>query len=125
MLDAVVDSVEDDILEREAALMGEVVVAQQLNDLFDAHTPLGRHQLAAQLVGGRMQAYRHMAVALLDEALQLVAHSHRRYRDALGAPGITVVGGEHLGGSQHIVEIVHRFALAHKHDVGQRVVLGQ
>ena len=38
MLDAVVDSVENDILEREAALMGEVVVAQQLNDLFDAHT---------------------------------------------------------------------------------------
>ena len=72
-----------------------------------------------------MQAYRHMAVALLDEAFQLVAHSHRRHRDALGAPGITVVGGEHLGGSQHIVEIVHRFALAHKHDVGQRVVLGQ
>ena len=43
----------------------------------------------------------------------------------LGAPCVAVVGCENLRSPEHVVEVVHRLALAHKHDVCQLVALGQ
>ena len=105
--------------------MGEIVVLQQLHHLFNAHSPLGRHQLGTLFGQWRVHADGHMAVALFEEAAQLVFHAHTAHRDALRAPRPSVVGCEYLRGAQHIVQIVHRFALPHKHDVGQLVHFGQ
>ena len=45
VLHAVVQPLEDDVFERESALMREVVVAQQFHHLFYSHSSLCRHQL--------------------------------------------------------------------------------
>ena len=105
--------------------MGEVVVAQQLHNVLDGHAFLGRHELSAQLVVGCVQTDGHMAIALLDKPLELVLDAHRTDGDALGTPGVAIVGGEHLGCLEHIVEVVHRLALSHEYDVGELVYLRQ
>lgn len=47
--------------------------------------------------------------------------AYARHGDALGAPCETPRSGEYLDGAQHLVHIVHRFAHAHEHYVGQRL----
>ena len=66
-----------------------------------------------------------MTFALVQEALQLLAQTYATYRDALRAPGITIVGCKNLRHLQHVVQIVHRLALSHKHDVGELVAFRQ
>ena len=107
----IVKSAEDDILKRETALMREVVVAKQFHDVLNRHASLCRHQLLTLLMKWRVKADGHMALALFEEALELVLESHTAHGDALGTPGVTIGSGKDLGGSQHIVEVVHRLAL--------------
>ena len=125
MLHAVVHALEHDVLETQAALMREIVVLQQLHHLLDTHAPFGRHQFGTLRRNRVVHRNRHMALALFQESLQLVLHAHRTYRDALRAPRPTVIGGENLGGTKHIVEIIHRLALSHEHDVGELIYLWQ
>ena len=66
-----------------------------------------------------------MTFALLDKPLQLVLYAYAAHRDALGAPCVAVVGSENLCSPEHVVEVVHRLSLAHKHDVCQLVALRQ
>ena len=66
-----------------------------------------------------------MAVALVEESLQFVFHSHAAHGDSLRTPSEAIVGGEHLRHSQHIVEIVHRLSLPHEHHIGQLLPFGQ
>ena len=122
---AVVDAAEDDVFERQSALVGEVVVAQQFHHILDSHTAFGRHQFGALLVEWGVQADGHLAQALVEEAAELVFQSHRTHGDALRAPRPTIGCGENLGGPQHVVEVVHRLALTHEDDVGQFVDLRQ
>ena len=114
-----------DILKRAAALVGEVVLLQQLNHLSNRHLALGRHQPLALFRQRRVHRDSHMAFTLVEEALQLSLHAHTAHRDAFGAPGVAIVGREYLSGSQHVVEVIHRLTLSHKHDVRQRVSLRQ
>src|SRR3712207_6952140 len=44
---------------------------------------------------------------------------------SLRTPRVGIGSGEDLGGTKHVVEVIHRFALPHEHDVGQRFALGQ
>ena len=125
MLHTVIYALKDDVFETQAALMREIIVPQQLYHLLNAHTPFGRHQFGALRRDRVVHADGHMAVALFQEPLQLVLHTHRTYRDALRAPCPAVVGSENLRGAQHIVEIIHRLALTHEHDVGKLVHLRQ
>ena len=64
-------------------------------------------------------------MALFKEALELVLEADTAHGDALGTPSVAIGSGKDLGGSQHVVEVVHRLALTHKHDVGKLVTLGQ
>ena len=116
---------ETDILKRATALMGEVVLLQQLNHLSDRHLALRRHQLLTLLWQGRVHRDSHMALTLVEEALQLTLDTHTAHRDATRTPGIAPILGEHLGSPQHLVEIIHRLALTHKHDVRQTLTLWQ
>ena len=68
----VVDTAKDDVLERQSALMSEVVVAQQLHHVFDGHATLGRHELGTLVVEWGVQADGHLTAALVEEAAQLV-----------------------------------------------------
>ena len=113
------------ILERQATLMAEIVTAQHLHNVRYRHGALGRHQHGALLVYGRMQTDCQMAVALFDETFQLAPQPDTAHSYALGTPGVTVISRQHFRSPQHIVKIVHRFALTHEHDVGQRVTLRQ
>ena len=67
----------------------------------------------------------NMTFALVEKPFQLVLYAHTAHGDALGTPLVSPVGGEHLCSPQHIVEVVHRLALSHKHDVGEIPYLGQ
>ena len=121
----VVDTTEDDILEGAAALMGEVILLEQCHNVGYCHLSFGRHEGETLLVERRVHTDGDVALALVEESLELVLYSHTADGDALGAPLITPIGSEHLCGSQHVVEVVHRFALSHEHDIGERGYLGQ
>ena len=99
--------------------MGEVVLLQQCHHIGYCHLLLGRHEGESLLVEGRVHTDSDMALTLVEESLELVLNTHTAHGDALGAPLIPPLGSEHLCGTQHIVEIVHRFALTHKHDIGE------
>ena len=121
----VVESTKQDVLEGESALVGEVVLAQQFHYLLDAHASFGWHELRTLLGDGGVEADGHVAVALVEEAAQLLAHADAADRDALRRPGPTVVGGEDLRGTEHVVEVVHWLALSHEDDVGELVHIGK
>ena len=105
--------------------MAEIVLLQQLNHLGYRHLFLGRHQLAALFRQWRVHRDSHMALALVEESLELILNTYARHRDAARAPGITVIAGKNLGGTQYGIEIIHGFALAHKHNIGECFALGQ
>ena len=105
--------------------MTEIVVAQQVDHLLNAHTPFGRHQLRSLVGQGRVKTDSHMTVALIQEPFQFVLDADTAHRDTFRAPCIAVVGCQDFRSSQHVVEIVHRFALSHEHDVGECVALGK
>lgn len=125
MLHTVVHTLEDDILERETTLVREVIVAQQLHYLLDAHSLLGWHQLRSLGWYRVMETDGYMALTLLQESFQLVLDAHRADRDTLRTPCPTIIGSQYLRGTKHIVEVVHRLALSHEHDVGQVLPLRQ
>ena len=66
-----------------------------------------------------------MTLTLFEETFQFTLDTHTTHRDATGTPGITPVRSEHLRGSQHIVEIIHRLTLTHKYDIRQTLALRQ
>ena len=66
-----------------------------------------------------------MTLALIQESLQLILHTNTRNGDALRTPSITIISGKYLSGSQYVIEIIHRLALAHENDISQRLALGQ
>ena len=135
MVHTVVDTLEHDILETEAALVrtivvhrsatAEIVLAQQVHQFASGKGALGWHQGLATLVQGMVQADSQMATALVKESLQTCTQSDGTHSDALGAPREAPLRGEHLRGAQHSVDIVEGFALPHKDHVGQRLALGQ
>ncbi len=114
-----------DILKRAAALVGEIVLLQQLNNLSDRHLTLGRHQPLALFGQGRVHRDSHVAFTLVEEPFQLSLYAHTAHRDAFGTPGVAIVCREYLCGPQHIVEVIHRLTLSHKHDIRQRIALWQ
>ena len=138
MLPAVVHALEHDVLEREPALpcafcgagsvgpfAAEIVAAQDIHHAFDAKTSLGGHQRSAFGGDGMVEADGQVAGRLFEKAPQPFLQTHRRHRNALGTPAPAPRRGEHLRGTEHCIEVVKRFALAHEHHVGQLVRLGQ
>ena len=119
----VVDTAKNDVFERQTALVGKVIVAQQLYDVLDGHTLLGRHELLTLLVDRGVEADGHLAVALFKEPLQLVLDTDRTHGDALRAPGPAVGCRKNLCRLQHVVEVVHGLALSHIDDIRQTVNL--
>ena len=113
----VVESVEDDVLERQPSLVREVVVAQQVDDIGYRHTPLGGHELGSLLRERRVQTDGHVALALVEEALQLSFHANTADGYALRTPCVAVRGCKNARCAQYVVEVVHRLALAHEYDV--------
>ena len=125
MGDGVVQTAKDDILEREAALVGEVILVQQRHHVGDGHRTLGGHQHRTLLMEGGVEADGHMAFALVEEAAQLALYAHAAHGDTLRTPCPSVGGGKDFRSTEHVVEVVHRFSLSHEHDVGEGVALGK
>ena len=121
----IVHALEHDILERESALMCEVVVTHQVYHLYDRHTTLCRHQLRTLFWYWRVHTDSNMTITLVEEALQFLAYAYAAHCDALRAPSVAIVGSHHLCYLQYVVEVVHRFALAHKHNVRKLLAFGQ
>ena len=120
----VVDSVEEDVLERKAALTAEVVGLEELYHLGDRIDALGRHELGAQLGRRSMQADGEVAIALVEEALEVALDTHGREGDAAGAPCQGAGIGEQAQGLEHLIGIVERLAHTHHYHVGERCTLG-
>ena len=121
----IVQPAEADVLERATALVGEVVLSQQRHHLGNRHLSLSRHQLPALFSQRRMHRDGHVALALVEEALQLVLDTHAAHGDAPRTPGIAPFGRQDLCGAEHGIEVIHRLALTHKHNVRQALALGQ
>ena len=68
-----------------------------------------------------MEADGNMTFAFIKKAFQLAAYAYRTDGDASRTPGKAVDCRKNLRRPQHIVEVVHRFALSHEHDVCQLV----
>ena len=66
-----------------------------------------------------------MALTLIQEPLQFAPDAYAAHGDTLRAPCVAVVGGQDLRRPQHIVEVIHRLTLSHKHNVRQRIALRQ
>ena len=122
---AVVHAAEDDVFKGESALMAEIIILQQHNDLVYPHATLRRHELRTLLGNGRMQADSHMAVALVQETPQFAFHAHTAHGYPFWTPCPSVVGRQDLGCPQHFLQIVHRLSLPHEDDVRQAVKLRQ
>ena len=105
--------------------MREVVLFQQRHHLGDRHLSLGRHQLAPLFRQRGVHRDGHVALALVEETLQLRFHAYAADGDAPRTPGVAVVGRQDLRGPKHGVEVIHRFALAHEDNVRQALALGQ
>ena len=117
----VVYILEDNVFERQTSLVREVIIAQQIDNALNRHSPFCRHQFRTLFMKRRVHADGDMTVALLKETLQLAFDAHAAHRDALGRPSIAEPGSQYLRHTQYIVEVVHRFALPHEDDVRQLV----
>ena len=121
----VVHPCKHDVLKREASLVGEIVSAQQLYRFGNRHRTLRRHQFRALLVEGRVQADGHVTLAFIEEPAEFLPDAHAAHRDAARTPRPAPVGSENLRGAKHLVEVVHRLALPHEHDVREAFALRQ
>ena len=66
-----------------------------------------------------MQTDSHMTLTLVEESLELISYANAADSDALRTPRIAPFRCESFGSSQDIVEVIHRFALSHKDDIGK------
>ena len=123
MLDVVVEPLPHDVLDREAALVGEVILAQHLEHLVDGIDLLERHERLALVVHSVVHTDSDVHTGLLDQRLEFGLLAHGADGDALGAPCQTPRLGEDGDDAHHLVEIVEGFAHAHKHDIGQLLAL--
>ena len=124
MLEVVVERMKHSVLEREASLMREVVLAKHLQHIFYGICFFHGHKAESFVVEWRVHRYGDMNRSFGDEAFEFLHFANRRDGDALRAPGKTPVGGHNLDGLQHGFEVVHRFAHAHKHHIGQAFAFG-
>ena len=69
MLLAIIDSIEDDVLEGHSSLACEVCLTDHLEGIHQRKATFGRHELKAPFVEGVMKAHRQMAGRLREEAL--------------------------------------------------------
>ena len=136
VFERVVDAAKHDVFERQAALFrafgvvvgrfaAEIILTQQLDERFDAESAFGRHHRAAFGRVGVVERDGQAAFALVEKAAQALGHAHRGHGYALRTPGVAPRCGEGFGGTEHIVDVVHRFALTHEDDVGEALTFGQ
>ena len=97
---------------------------QQGKHLIQRESFLHRHHGQSLLWHGVVEAHGEVALTLVEKTFHPRDDSHGADGDALGAPAETPVGGEDLRGSKDGIEVVHRFAHAHKDHVGQLLELG-
>ena len=119
VLDVVVEPLPHDVFHREAALVGEVILAQQVHHFLDVIGILYGHELAALVFNGIVNAHGDVHAGGLAQHFEGVFHSHCRHRDALGAPCQSPGSGEYLNHLEHVVEVVERLSHAHEHDIGE------
>ena len=116
----VVFSAPYDILKGEPALMPEILLTHPIEHLTDAAKSLCGHNLCTFAYKRIMERYRQMAFAFFQEPIQTFARPHGRYRDATRRPCTTIIGGHDLQAAEHVGYIIHRFALTHIHEIGER-----
>ena len=113
----IVQSAKHYVFERESALVTEVVLAQKFDDFFDWKSLFGWHHRESQFRNRCMKAYCHVTFALVEKAFQSLAQTDGRYGYTLRTPLVPVISRENLERAEHLVEVVHRLALPHEHDV--------
>ena len=118
---AVVHPLEHDVFKRQTALLAEIIPAEYLHHLGNGESLLCRHQFPALGREGRMQTDGQVAVTFFQETFQSFPQSYGRNRDTLRAPFVAIVGSQDFQSTQHFVQVVKRFAHAHKYHVGQRI----
>lgn len=124
MAGIIVESAEHSVFERDATLATPVVATKERHHIGDGVGFLHGHDAEALLGERIVQADGHMTAALVEEALEAGDDAHSGDGDAVRAPSQTPRSCEHLGAAEDVVEIVHRFAHAHIHDIGEEMELG-
>ena len=120
LLDAVVDAGEHHVLDEHLPPAQPAVAAALGDDVLERVAVVDRHQLAAQRVGRRMQRQREP-----DRLLHLVDEPAQSRQPADGGDRRPAVGDAEIRQAtrrlEHVVEVEHRLAHPHEHDVVDRL----
>lgn len=120
----IVDTAPDDIFGRQSTLVGKIISAEKLHDPRDRKRSFDGHQLLAFGRERRVDTDSHMHLCLVEQSAESIELTDARHRDALRTPREPPRSSQHLDGFQHLVDVIHRLAHAHKHEIRQRLALG-
>ena len=115
----VVPAMENGILETDTALAAEVVLFQEPDNLCLRPSLLDRHHLGTLFRERIVQAYRQVALALVQELFQLRKDADGAEGDAFGTPGQPPGSREHFHHTLHLLPVIQGFAHAHKNGIGE------
>ena len=119
----IVEVVEEGVFEGQSPLTCPVVTLEQCYGLLYGVCLFYWHELGALRVERRMEAHGEVRLALVEELFDGGGNTDGRYRDAPRAQCKAPLGGEYVYGLEYRIEVVHRFAHAHKDDVSDGVGL--
>ena len=123
MFNIVVEPLPHDVLNRESALVCEIILAQQVHHFFDVESILDRHELAALILDGIVYAHGDVHAGRFAQHFEGIFHANGRHGDALGAPCQSPRLSENLYHLKHIIKVVERLAHTHEYDVGELLAL--
>ena len=119
----IVEVVEECVFEGQSSLTGPVVTPEQCYGLLYGMCLFYGHKFCALRVERRMEAHGEVRLALVEELFDGGGNTDGGYRDAPRTQCKTPPGCEYVYGLEHRIEVVHRFAHAHKDDVSDSVGL--
>ena len=99
--------------------MGEIIAAQQRENLTHGICSLDGHQRFALLGDRRMDAYGDMDFRPVEYGFEFFEFTNRRNSYAFRAPCQAPRSGEDIYGVEYGAEVVGRLSHAHEDDVGQ------
>ena len=104
--------------------MREVIFAQGRYNLGHGIGTLHRHERQPLVGKGRVETYGNMYLRAREEHVESGLFADGRHGDASRTPRHAPRRGEYVDGAQYGIDIVGRFAHAHKDDIGKAFALG-
>ena len=124
MAGVVVEPFEHSVFEGDAPLAAPVILPEQGHHIGYGVGFLHGHDVQPFGSEGVVQADGYVALALVEKTAQPRDDAHSGDRDAVGTPSKSPRGSEHLGATEHVVQIIHGFAHTHIYYISEAVKFG-